>query len=167
MSVAKIKILILILVGIGILIYYKLTNLFSKVGGQRIVEKIKSDPKYAHKLLKSLDFFYMKKEFIETSFNSKILTINENFMMDDHKILILQKIDIDNYLFITICSEMDFNLTASGRMGDVKKNRLYNFKLSIDRQNTLIKAYSNSYVNRDEKFLKENFLSKLFTYLMG
>jgi hypothetical protein len=166
MTGAKFKILIFLLVGIAVFIYYKLTNLLSKSGGKRVVEKCKSDPRYVNKIFESLDYLYLKKEFKETAFGSKISTISDNFPLEDHKILLLHKVDNDNYLFVTICSEDDFNVTVTGKMGDVKKHRQYNFKLNIDRQNNLLKAYSDPYSEREDRFLRENFLRKLYSYLL-
>jgi hypothetical protein len=159
------KFILFALIGIGTFLFYKFTNWRSKIKASQIAERCKQDLEFVHQLLKSLDCPYFKIPFNKDLFYRNIKNIGANFELEQHKILLSDKISQDEYLIIAQCSEMDYNVTLSGRMGKMEKVRQYSFRITFNYSESIIEGFSDLYISNDDKNTRTNFLNRLFQYL--
>jgi hypothetical protein len=152
---------------IGFLIYlsYSVFNLFSNSKAKRLVKRAKKDSRFARKLSDSLEMLYYKNELGEQFFEN-IMSLTDGIILDNHEILFIQKINIDNYLLIIKTRDQDFNLTITGKMGDVERIIPFSYRLFIDRNSNQLKLYSDFYYDRVDKGIREHFGWLLFKYLL-
>jgi hypothetical protein len=167
MTSLGIKSLIFITIGLIAYLYFKLSNLHSKNSGKKVLKKCKEDFEYAKRLSESLNLLLHKKDLNEHSFSEKITLLQENFQLGNNRILLSKRIDTNNYLLVTYCSDLDYNIALNGKAGDVNRLYHFNYRIHIDGGKQLLKGYSDGSVEKIQETLKENFLIDLFKYLQG
>jgi hypothetical protein len=160
-----IKIICVISLGLLVGLYYLISNFLSNRKGKRILNKISANSEYATILSKSLDMLYYKED-LNKQIIEKVGSLNIYNQFDYHTILLLHRIDIDNFLIVTKTKDFDANFTLTGQIGEVKKIIQLNYKLTFDRVNNQLKLYSDYYTDRTDKAIRENFGRKLLNYLL-
>jgi len=157
----QIKIILFVIIGAGTVVYYRIRNWRSKSKGKLNVERCKVDIEYAKSLAASLDTEYSSLKTSIDNFKKHLKLLNET-KVGNTTILLAKEINRNEYLLITWTEKTDYNITSTGKMGNLNKVEQINYLLLFDEAKSKMIGFSDSYNNISEKNLRTTFLQTLF-----
>lgn len=162
----KIIMVIAVFAGIIYAIIRFIQGIVAKFSARNLVKRVIEDPSYAAEILDSLDIMYGAIPFENyLSIFSKLNQIPDNLKLEEYLIRKTVKVDENRFLCITNCTAVDYGLSATGKIDDVKHYLYIEFGLVLNRQKSQCEFYSGIYADSSEKSIKNKFKSLIEDYL--
>lgn len=147
----------------GIYFVYRVVRVFFVSRSHaRLVERVARDPELGKKIAAELDFLYGKLPLPESDQLDELLMLTSR-QLGKYKILGVQQLDENRYLFITQCHDVTYENHKKIEKPD--EIYFYNFLLSKSVEQNQYEVYSGSYNCLSDKNLMTGFGSVLFKIL--
>jgi hypothetical protein len=157
-----IMLIILCLIGIIVFLKIKISSLMAKSKGKRLLIKINDDTLFAREFASELTSVYAKENATGNDLKRKMSGMS-GYKFKNHTVLLSKQISESDFLLITEFSDIDFNITVSGTMGDIK--RLYQFNYVLRTSSNEMKVCSDMFRNNEDKNFRIDFADSLINYL--
>lgn len=162
--------LIIVIIAVFCGIIYAIIRFFqgvnAKFSSQNLVKRASEDPAYAAEIVDSLDIMYGAIPFeSHLTMFSQLSNLPDNLRQEEFHIRKTIKVDENRFLCITNCTDVDYGISVTGKVDDVKHYLAINFALVLNRQKSQCEIYSGIYGDRNEKSLKTKFKNLIEGYL--
>ncbi|MBC7864121.1 MAG: hypothetical protein IAF38_14185 [Bacteroidia bacterium] len=159
---------IVLIIGIFSVVVIFIRNLIRKAKNSFSIEKAKGGKLNISKLREKLDMFIGKPIVLKRQLNDMELekAINGAYSipMKKNKIIHVQKISENEFLFFTENTFSDFVTMTVGIKADVKKVFSTTYLLNYNREKNEVTIKSDLYANSDSKFIRDDFKAELSIY---
>jgi hypothetical protein len=133
---------------------------------QRTLKQLQSNPAYSEQLASRLDCFIERHNPVDQlMITALIKQLRKHPILGKYEIHEIITIKTDEYLFITTCTDEDYSLKASGKMGTVKEVFQTNFILRKNKAQEREEIYSHQYESREEERFLKTFAKDVFSLL--
>jgi hypothetical protein len=137
-------------------------NKSQKNRSQKTIDQINSSLNYAQQLADELSEPYGSQLCPENfRFNDLVRTIGNNGFLENYRIDLVHRLSNDKFIIVTTCSDSDFDIQLTGKIGNVNKTYNINFLICFDYNKRQINISSDYERDGHLRGLRHSFARKL------
>jgi hypothetical protein len=152
---------ILIAIGFTFVAYY-----IRKTRSQNFLDKVDKSPAFRDKLRENCNFFYKKMNIEESpDLFDLIMRIPENQRLNKYLLIKAYRMDDNQILYITTCTDNDFKVSKFGTRSDLVVVYKFNFLIKKNLKKSQYEFYSSDFGDLNQKNLIMDFKDELMKFL--